>query len=611
MIEKCVILMLALCPMLGAAADWNVADAGAKGDGVTDNTAAFQRMLDAAGEAGGGLVHVPAGKYRIDGTLTIPRAVTLEGVFNAPPTDRGGRPLQLDGTVLLAYANRGNPDGPPFIKLGGEMAVLRGVIIHYPEWRQEDVPPVPYPPAIGAEHVNDVAVLDCLIENAYEGIHFEWTARFVVRNVFGYPSLRGLYVDTCYDIGRVENCHFWPFGVAYNPKDPYCLWVNTNGVAFEFARTDWQYVINTFCFGYGVGYKFSKYEHGPCNGNFLGLGADSCRRAVLVEDCQGPGLLITNGEFVGRWSSVDSVCVEIAPEASGGKVSLTNCSFWGPIDRCVWLRTPHTQFTANACHFLNFDNNATGAPAIQLDTGKAILQGNTFGGGDVHVVVGEDVRSAIIMGNQAPTGLAVANHAGDRTQLVANEKSPVQWTDAALCHYRIDVGQTGDAPYVRGWHGREKAAEWPDGLGGKRWSSAESELRLPVAPNARYTITLDVRIPEHAIAPEAGLYLGDECIAAFPDTPGGAEITVELPRTDKDKLRLFVRAKGWVPADLNPESKDRRTLGLALRTVIMQAPCASAARFNANTGDWLGVPPSAPNHAAPQRRWAPGRPRSL
>ena len=149
----------------------------------------------------------------------------------------------------------------------------------------------------------------------------------------------GIFVDECYDIGHIENIHFWPFGVAYNPEDPYCKWVNTEGVAFELARTDWHYVSNTFCFGYGVGYKFSESKAGATNGNFLGLGADSCRRAVLVEQAQPPGLLITNGEFVGRWSSTDSVCIEIGPQVEG-KVSLTNCSFWGPIDRCIWMRSP-------------------------------------------------------------------------------------------------------------------------------------------------------------------------------------------------------------------------------------------------------------------------------
>ncbi len=72
--------------------------------------------------------------------------------------------------------------------------------------------------------------------NPYEAIRLVGAARHLVRNVTGYPVWRGLYVDECYDIGRIENIHFWPFGVAYDPLDPYCLWINTRGVAFELAR---------------------------------------------------------------------------------------------------------------------------------------------------------------------------------------------------------------------------------------------------------------------------------------------------------------------------------------------------------------------------------------
>ena len=139
-----------------------------------------------------------------------------------------------------------------------------------------DVPPVPYPPCVASEDSENVGILDCCLLNPYEGIKLVRAHRHLVRNVTGYPSKRGIFVDECYDIGHIENIHFWPFGVAYNPEDPYCKWVNTEGVAFELARTDWHDVSNTFCFGYGVGYKFSASKAGATNGNFLGLGADSC-----------------------------------------------------------------------------------------------------------------------------------------------------------------------------------------------------------------------------------------------------------------------------------------------------------------------------------------------
>ena len=33
-------------------------------------------------------------------------------------------------------------------------------------------------------------------------------------------------------------------------------WQQEHGEAFIFGRSDWQYVLNTFCFGYNIGYKF-------------------------------------------------------------------------------------------------------------------------------------------------------------------------------------------------------------------------------------------------------------------------------------------------------------------------------------------------------------------
>jgi hypothetical protein len=51
---------------------------GAKGDGKTDDTLAFQKALDQAGEKGG-IVLVPQGQYRLNGIISVPEGVTLEG----------------------------------------------------------------------------------------------------------------------------------------------------------------------------------------------------------------------------------------------------------------------------------------------------------------------------------------------------------------------------------------------------------------------------------------------------------------------------------------------------------------------------------------------------
>lgn len=551
---------------------WDVLTAGAKPDGNTDNTAIFQRLLDEAGKAGGGVVNVPAGAFRIAGNLSIPANVTLQGIYRVPPALKPVAAAPLGGSILQAMAGRGSADGLPFINLAGTNAVIAGFIITYPEWKQTDVPPVPYPPCIASQGTENVGISECLLLNPYEGIRFTGAHRMLVRNVTGYPSWRGLYVTECMDIGHLENIHFWPFGVIYDPNHPFCQWVNLNATAFEIAHTDWLYVHNTFCFGYGVGYKFTATDKGSANGNFVGLGADSCQRAVLVEQAQAPGLLITNGEFVGRWGSKDSVGLEISP-AVKGKVSLVNCAFWGPLDRCVWMRGTEGQFTASACNFVNWDIAHLDSPAIQIDAGKAIVQGSSFGEDHLHVRVGKDTTSAIVTANQAAGGFRIDNQAGKRTQSALNEADSIEWTDAARSHYRIAMGEAGSGHYLLGWHGAEVGA---------RWSMPISSIVLPVIPGKAYTLTLKLMVPPQAITAESGLYLDGKQIAPLVSTD---TFTATFTAAAKNQLRVELRSQGWVPMKLDPNSKDPRTLGVQVSSVEMRAADAGEKVFDANKGE--------------------------
>jgi hypothetical protein len=556
---------------------WNVLDEGAIGDGATDCTTAFQRVLDRAGKAGGAVVEVPAGQYRIAGHLAIPANTTLQGIYRVPPTCGPMAIGKLTGSVLFAYEGRGTQDGPPFIQLAGNNAAIAGLIIAYPDWKQTDVPPIPYPPCVASTDTENVGVRDCCLLNPYEGIKLVRAHRHMVRNVTGYPIWRGLYVDECYDIGHIENVHYWPFGVNYKPEDPFCQWVNTQGVAFEWARTDWHYVHNTFCFGYGVGYKFSQSKQGSANGNFLGIGADSCQRAVVVEQAQPPGLLISNGEFVGRWSSTDAVCMVIAPGVEG-KVSLVNCSFWGPIDRCVWMRAPAGQLTASACNFVQWDQGGVGSPALQIDAGRAIVQGCTFGQEGLAASIGPKAISAILTANQAAGGFRVDNQAGKKAQIALNEGDNIEWGETARRHYALEIGAPGDGRYLRNWNGQERVNR------PVRWSGPVSQLSLPVNPGEAYTLSMELSVPPAALSPEAGLYLDGQRLCPLTATN---RLTTALPPSKETRQVLELRCKSWVPRETNPGSQDGRTLGVQVFSVTMQSATAGARKFSANTGEWL------------------------
>lgn len=575
-------------PSDASRARWNALDFGVVASETVDSTAALQRALDVAGKAGGGVVELPAGRFRFDGTLTIPTGVTLAGTYRVAPSvaNKDEKPT---GTTLLTYANRGKPDAAPFIELKGSNSALVGVVVIYPEWKQTDVPPVPYPPCVASENSTAVAVVDCCFLNPYEAIRFHLAHRHLVRNVTGYPCKRGFYVDECYDIGRVENVHFWPFGLIYKPDDPFCEWVNLNGVAFEFARTDWHYVTNTFCFGYGRGYSFIDAGKGGANGNFWGIGADSCRRAVFVEQSQKQGLLITNGEFVGRWSSEDSVCLEIG-EKNEGAVMLTNCAFWGPVKTCVLSNQPLGRTTLNACVFVNWDEvhsakTKSGAPAIQIDAGRATVQGCSFEKAGTHLLVSEKAASVVAIGNQAPGGFRAV---GPKIQAAANELDPMEAEPNAKENYRFAIGSTNDARFVDGWFGPEKGAR------GRtfRWSTDESRATLPVVPGRRYEIAIELDAPAEAIPEKSenpedfgvfceGVKVGEivrgaNRVAFETDVPNGV-----------DELNLTARCRGWVPAEVREGSDDRRTLGVCGFAVEAKAIGTDVERtFDANFGVW-------------------------
>ncbi|MEF3313598.1 glycosyl hydrolase family 28-related protein [Paenibacillus sp. GYB004] len=99
---------------------YSVQDYGAIGDGVADDTAAVQAAIDAAGEAGGGVVFLPPGTYSVSRTsparnynysLLIKESnVTIEG------SGMGVSILKMadgqNGTILRTVINNSSIDGP-------------------------------------------------------------------------------------------------------------------------------------------------------------------------------------------------------------------------------------------------------------------------------------------------------------------------------------------------------------------------------------------------------------------------------------------------------------------------------------------------------------------
>jgi len=180
------------------------------------------------------------------------------------------------------------------------------------------------------------------------------------------------------------------------------------GRAFVFARSDWEYVFNTFAFCYAIGYHFITSDTGSMNGNFLGLGADAAFNAsVQVDGAQNMGLLITNGEFTcfgsgGPWCPA---CKQINRQvvinpSCGGPVRFVNTAFWGPSQQIALHQGPSTLGFSD-CTFVTWSAQLpnTTVPAITATNGNLLVRGCEFAQDGEQIEMGDKVRKAIITDN--------------------------------------------------------------------------------------------------------------------------------------------------------------------------------------------------------------------
>jgi hypothetical protein len=266
------------------------------------------------------------------------------------------------------------------------------------------------------------SVTNVTLVNVYKGIDFGTKPNELhyVRNVFGSPLKVGVFIDKCTDIGRIENVHFNPHywmraEVELNkPTWPQLsAYLFKNLTAFEIGRSDWEYIINTFSYGAKYGYRFFKSPDGPCNGNFLGIAADWAETAVYVEETQEPGLLITNGEFVGGEGA--KAMVEVC-KSHTGDVQFSNCSFWGPSETIAIIDGVGS-VSMNQCNFVNWKEKF---PAIDARNGDVTIQACRFRQSFKDIVLGPDIKTAVIMGNRMAGKIEIENNSKGDVQIGMN-----------------------------------------------------------------------------------------------------------------------------------------------------------------------------------------------
>ena len=160
------------------------------------------------------------------------------------------------------------------------------------------------------------AVLEVELLNPYNGIDASRNERHLIRDVQGQPLRRGIFVDNIYDIGRIENVHFNPWW-SMKPR------LFRNGSRSMAKLSSSAEATGSMCSTRSASAitsatSSSKPADGVCNGNFLGIGADDCYTALVVDNCAPFGLLISNGEFV-SFHGPDPTMARVEDSNSGSR----------------------------------------------------------------------------------------------------------------------------------------------------------------------------------------------------------------------------------------------------------------------------------------------------
>ena len=470
-----------------------------------DASTMIQNAIDVVADAGGGVVFLHEGIYRLEVPIVIREAVTLRGDWTPPPG--------VKGTLLAVYSGRGEAEGTPAITMQ-RGAGLREVSVWYPEQNAENIVPYPWSIRTCTQLVgNNHTIMNTTLVNPYQGFMTgpEFNELHTLRNVYATPLKTGIRIDMTTDIGRLIHVRFNPevwadSGLPGAPASDTAR--NTLGlvlddaVGIDMGRSDWEYIYDVSVQGYGVGMRIRQGKDGGANAVMFASQFTKCVIGLELVSMNNMGLAATASTFEGSRYGLSST-------QRFSNVAQFNASTFSGGEKSVYIAgSPMMSF-----------QNCTFENTIRSDGGGITILNSDFnfsGGSETdagHIFLDELVAYNRILGNRYEGEPHITNHmlGGDSmiTHLDQDMVRPaMQAPDYSMpyprpsSYYLVSVSDFGAAPESEdNTDAFQKALDAMSPTGGTVYVPAgnynfHGELRIPTGVELRGCFD----VPHHTVS---------------------------------------------------------------------------------------------------------------
>lgn len=356
---------------------------GAKGDGVSNDTASLKRSLQHAAEIGG-TVYLPQGIYRITEPLTVPADVTLRGDFSSPNSK-----IPDGGKTILLVAESQQMRQSPFLTLENG-ASLEGITVYYESQSPEKI--IEYPATVyctAAASLRNVTLL-----NPYHGICAAGSGTVSLRSLWISPLDYGILITDNDRSVTVEDCQISPTywlnyaptvfsdGKKYSALTGY-LHEHMHGIILENV-TDMT-VSRVFVEDAAVGILYNVPKEQDSILLTKEVTVSSTNRPLFLQSLPNAGLCISDSTFRPDNDSGANT-VEIC-EGADVPILFSNCTFAGLPKTVIkgnnhsFVSFYHCNFGTwwNVCFDMKEDTFLAVSPIFKTSNEKASLGKNAFG----------------------------------------------------------------------------------------------------------------------------------------------------------------------------------------------------------------------------------------